>query len=192
MLNIEAQDFSTEQVLPEKNGYTGRQTCYVPESDFDAFLEEGIDASRLYQIDGDAQRYDVTVQENEFIILQADASLRKTHLGRVHKGRVIPLTYSRVSPYGIKPRNAGQYFMQEALMQSAEEAPLVIIKGQAGTAKTFYSLAVGSRKSSTTRQANTGVSSSAGPTPSSTRISAFYPVTNRKRFRPSCGRSSIT
>ncbi|MFR6642564.1 MAG: PhoH family protein, partial [Megasphaera sp.] len=83
---------------------------------------------------------------NEFIILQADASLRKTHLGRVHKGRVIPLTYSRVSPYGIKPRNAGQYFMQEALMQSAEEAPLVIIKGQAGTAKTFYSLAVGLEK----------------------------------------------
>ena len=41
VLNIEAQDFSTEQVLPEKNGYTGRQTCYVPESDFDAFLEEG-------------------------------------------------------------------------------------------------------------------------------------------------------
>ena len=146
VLNIEAQDFSTEQVLPEKNGYTGRQTCYVPESDFDAFLEEGIDAGRLYQIDDNAQRYDVTVQENEFIILQADASLRKTHLGRVHKGRVIPLTYSRVSPYGIKPRNAGQYFMQEALMQSAEEAPLVIIKGQAGTAKTFYSLAVGLEK----------------------------------------------
>ena len=109
-------------------------------------MEEGIDISRLYQIDGDAQRYDVTVQENEFIILQADASLRKTHLGRVHQGRVIPLTYGRMNPYGIKPRNAGQYFMQEALMQSAEEAPLVIIKGQAGTAKTFYSLAVGLEK----------------------------------------------
>ena len=33
--------------------------------------------------------------------------------------------------------------MQEALMSSAEEAPLVIIKGMAGTAKTFYTLAVG-------------------------------------------------
>ena len=33
--------------------------------------------------------------------------------------------------------------MQEALMQSAEKAPLVIIKGMAGTAKTFYALAVG-------------------------------------------------
>lgn len=77
---------------------------------------------------------------------QADASLHKTHLGRVHQGQVLPLTYSRVTPYGIKPRNAGQYFMQEALMQPASEAPLVIVKGQTGTAKTFYSLAVGLEK----------------------------------------------
>lgn len=31
-------------------------------------------------------------------------------------------------------------------MTSAEEAPLVILKGMAGTAKTFYSLAVGMEK----------------------------------------------
>ena len=36
--------------------------------------------------------------------------------------------------------------MQEALMTDAEEAPLVIIKGMAGTAKTFYALAVGMEK----------------------------------------------
>jgi len=36
--------------------------------------------------------------------------------------------------------------MQEALMMDADRAPLVIIKGPAGTAKTFYSLAVGLHK----------------------------------------------
>lgn len=36
--------------------------------------------------------------------------------------------------------------MQEALMKPASEAPLVIVKGQAGTAKTFYALAVGLEK----------------------------------------------
>lgn len=36
--------------------------------------------------------------------------------------------------------------MQECLMMSPEEAPLVIIKGMAGTAKTFYTLAVGLHK----------------------------------------------
>lgn len=36
--------------------------------------------------------------------------------------------------------------MQEALMTDTEKAPLVIIKGMAGTAKTFCSLAVGMEK----------------------------------------------
>jgi len=33
--------------------------------------------------------------------------------------------YKKASPYGVLPRNVGQYFMQEALMESAEKAPLV-------------------------------------------------------------------
>ena len=56
------------------------------------------------------------------------------------------LEYRKSTPYGISPRNAGQYFLQEALMQPAEKAPLVIVKGMAGTSKTFYSLAVGLEK----------------------------------------------
>ena len=56
------------------------------------------------------------------------------------------LAYRKAEPYGIHPRNAGQYFFQEALMQPAEKAPLVIVKGMAGTSKTFYSLAVGLEK----------------------------------------------
>ena len=61
-------------------------------------------------------------------------------------GKVVPLVYKKSRPYGIVPRNVGQYFMQEALMQGADKAPLVIIKGMAGTAKTFYALAVGLEK----------------------------------------------
>ena len=84
--------------------------------------------------------------ENEFIILKADQSVKKTHLGRVEGKKVVSLEFRKSQPYGIKPRNAGQYFLQEALMKSAEKAPLVIVKGMAGTAKTFYSLAVGLEK----------------------------------------------
>ncbi len=190
VLNIEAQDFSREQVLPEKNAYAGRLTCYVPEAAFNDFLTQGVAVSQLYLTDRDGRSYAPEVQENEFVILQADASLRKTHLGRVHQGRVLPLTYSRVTPYGIKPRNAGQYFMQEALMQPASEAPLVIVKGQAGTAKTFYSLAVGLEKIVN------------HPTGEYRRILICRPNAQfdsdigssdlRKRFRPSCGPSSTT
>lgn len=47
--------------------------------------------------------------------------------------------------------------MQEALMTDAETAPLVIIKGMAGTAKTFYSLAVGLERYITILHRNTAV-----------------------------------
>ena len=57
-----------------------------------------------------------------------------------------PWIYKKSRPYGVAPRNSGQYFLQEALMQPAEQAPLVIVKGMAGTAKTFYTLAVGLEK----------------------------------------------
>ena len=80
------------------------------------------------------------------MILKADQSLKKTHLGRVKGTKVVPLEYQKSEPYGVSPRNAGQYFLQEALMQPAKDAPLVIVKGMAGTAKTFYSLAVGLEK----------------------------------------------
>ena len=47
---------------------------------------------------------------------------------------------------GISPRNVGQKFMLECLSMDAKKAPLVIIKGPAGTAKTLFSLAVGLQK----------------------------------------------
>jgi len=146
ILGIEAQDFSTEQVTSGDQQYMGRVECYVPEKEFDRFLNEGVKTSSLYLCDAEGNTSSVDVVQNEFVLMKADASLRKTHLGRVWGDRVIPLEYARETPYGVKPRNAGQYFMQEALMKPASEAPLVIVKGQAGTAKTFYSLAVGLEK----------------------------------------------
>ena len=146
MLGIEAQDFSTEQVIPDNRPYTGRAECYVSEDVFDHFRPDGIPAEALYECDDQGNTYKPSLIENEFVLLRADASLRKTHLGCIRGSRVEPLAFADASPYGVRPRNAGQYFLQEALMRPAEEAPLVIVKGQAGTAKTFYSLAVGLEK----------------------------------------------
>ncbi|XOQ51857.1 MAG: PINc domain-containing protein [Succiniclasticum sp.] len=146
LIGVEAQDFSTEQVSASKGQYMGRVECYAPELEFDRFTQEGIPVSLLYQCDEEGNKQPLSLSQNEFVLLKADTSLRKTHLGRVWGDRVVPLEYGRENPYGVKPRNAGQYFMQEALMKPASEAPLVIVKGQAGTAKTFYALAVGLEK----------------------------------------------
>lgn len=62
--------------------------------------------------------------ENEFILLKADQSSKKTQLGRVEKGMIRKLDYRKAAPYGVSPRNVGQYFLQEALMQSAEKLRL--------------------------------------------------------------------
>ena len=117
-----------------------------PEDMIKEFKKKGISLDDTYQSDEDGNRSTPQFHENEFVILKPDQSSKKTLLGRVSGGRVVPLVYKKSKPYGVSPRNVGQYFMQEALMTSAEEAPLVILKGMAGTAKTFYSLAVGMEK----------------------------------------------
>ena len=141
VLGIAAEDFTTEQVPSEQ--YTGRIECYVSEERFKDFKKKGIETKYVYLIDEEQTAYQPQLVENQFVVLKADQSLKKTHLGRVEGDRIVPLAYRKCKPYGVTPRNAGQYFLQEALMQPAEKAPLVIVRGMAGTAKTFYSIAVG-------------------------------------------------
>lgn len=146
ILEIKAEDFTTEQISETDAGYTGRCEAYIPDELIKDFKKNGIFSERLYRTDPDGERRDILFTENEFVILRSDQSAKKTLLGRISGDKVVPLKYKKASPYGVTPRNAGQYFMQEALMTSADKAPLVIIKGMAGTAKTFYSLAAGLEK----------------------------------------------
>ncbi len=146
IIGIRAEDFTTEQVSGREEQYTGRIEVFAPEEIFKDFKKKGISADRVYITDESGAKSSPKLFENQFVILNADQSTRKTVLGRVNGDKIIPLDYQKSRPYGVAPRNAGQYFAQEALMQPAETAPLVIIKGMAGTAKTFYSLAVGLEK----------------------------------------------
>lgn len=146
MLGIRADDFSAEQVGAPDGLYTGRRTVYAAEERFKEFRKKGISVEDVYESDLEGNCTVPTLEENEFVIVQADQSSKKTQLGRVERGRIQELTYRKSHPYGVRPRNVGQYFLQEALMQPAKKAPLVIVKGAAGTSKTFYALAVGLEK----------------------------------------------
>lgn len=152
MLHIPAEDFIKEQVPEGHEQYTGRSEVYVPEELFKEFKKKGILASEVYQLDEKEQPEKVELVENEFLVLKADQSSKKTHLGRVCGEKIVPLVYRKSKPYGVSPRNAGQYFLQEALMESSDKVPLVIVKGMAGTAKTFYSLAVGLEKTMNSKE----------------------------------------
>ena len=146
ILGLKAEDFETEQISDDDAQYTGRTELYMPEEMVKEFKKKGIPLESTYQSDQEGNHVRPVLHENEFVILKPDQSTKKTLLGRVSGDKVVPLIYKKSKPYGIAPRNVGQYFMQEALMTDAATAPLVIIKGMAGTAKTFYSLAVGLEK----------------------------------------------
>ncbi|WP_026527030.1 PhoH family protein [Butyrivibrio sp. VCD2006] len=146
LLGIQAQDFTTEQVVSGDDQYLGRIRVYAPEEIFKEFRRKGVPVDAVYTCDENGNKIKPELYENEFVILQGDQSTNKTQMGRVDHGIIKKLEFEKAQPYGVTPRNAGQYFLQEALMQPADKAPLVIVKGMAGTAKTFYSLAVGLEK----------------------------------------------
>ena len=146
VIGVRAEDFISEQVDSQKEQYLGRCQAYVPDELFKEFKKKGVPADAVYQIGKEGETIIPELYENQFILLKSDVSEKKTHLGRVENHMIRKLEYGKCSPYGIEPRNMGQHFLQEALMQPAAKAPLVIVKGAAGTSKTFYSLAVGLEK----------------------------------------------
>ena len=143
MLGIQAEDFTTEQAPVSEEQYTGRCEVFVAEKKFEDFKKKHITPEDVYQVGEAGEKLPVTLMPNQFVILKADQSARKTQLGRFDGKKIVPLSFHKKKPYGVSPRNVGQKFLQEALMADAEGAPLVIVKGMAGTAKTFYTLAVG-------------------------------------------------
>jgi PhoH-like ATPase len=148
IIGVPVQDFQNEQVVSPDSQYQGRATLYTTAKKLDDFYKKGaLSIKHLHSYDeelGQEQPYDLTV--NEFVLLKCEDNTKQSALGRFDGKQVVKLSFADERPFGIKPRNAGQRFMQEALMMSAEDAPLVIVKGAAGTAKTLFSLAVGLQK----------------------------------------------
>ena len=142
---IVAEPYRTEQANPLQDQYRGRCTVIVPSEAIDAFYREGVlSAKDVIEVLDKKPDYKFTV--NEFAVLVDEFDEKHTALARYDGDSFVPLQWDRQHPYGVTPRNVGQKFAQEALMAMVSDAPLVILKGPAGTAKTFYSLAVALEK----------------------------------------------
>lgn len=143
MLNIPVEEFKTSLAPKENLQYTGRCDAYVLDDDFDNFYHNGeINVNKLiiYDNNGIAKEYNQVLYPYEFILLKN--SVGNTALGKINKNikSIQKLQFTKFYPYGVTPKNTGQQFMVEALMN---DVPLTIIKGPAGTAKTLLSLACG-------------------------------------------------
>lgn len=142
--NIVAEPYRTEQANPLKDQYRGRCTALVSQNAINEFYSnKRLPVGEVLFVDGKSD-YQFTV--NEFVLIMDECDDKHTALARFNGTELVPLQWDRYHPYGISPRNAGQKFAQEALMAAVSDAPLVILKGPAGTAKTFYSLAVALEK----------------------------------------------
>ena len=150
ILNLQAEDFRNEKVASIEEQYTGRAIVYASSEAIDRFHQDDTNSLQLSDLssfdEASHQLIPVDLTTHQFLLIRSTDNDRHTALGRFDGKKIVPLRYRSRNPFGVTPRNVGQIFMQECLMMSAEEAPLVIIKGPAGTAKTFYSLAVGLHK----------------------------------------------
>lgn len=153
ILGIPAQDFFAEQAPVYDEQYTGRQDVFATEQKLDEFYCEGklLREDLYYFSPESASSEKPELVINQFLVIHSCDNEKHTALGRFNGREIVPLRFMQEHPFGVTPRNAGQKFMQEALMMDVEEAPLVVVKGAAGTAKTFYSLAVGLHKMTTER-----------------------------------------
>ncbi|MBN2853287.1 MAG: PhoH family protein [Clostridia bacterium] len=147
IVDVTAQDFYHEQVSEYDKQYTGKIDLYADEKHINEFFKnENLspdDAFINYEENIVASD---RLTANQFIIIHSLTNHKHTALGRYDGTSIVPLRFVNEHPFGVTPRNANQKFIQEALMMNSEKAPLFILKGPAGTAKTFYSLAVGLHK----------------------------------------------
>ncbi len=147
-INIDVEDFY-EKVVPEyESQYKGRCDAFASHSTLESFYKNKyMDVESLFfysEEKNDYYKADINI--NEFILIKSMGNPKQTALGRYNGEKVVPLFYKDVKPLGISPRNIGQKFMLEAFLTDSKNAPLVIVKGPAGTAKTLFSLATGLHK----------------------------------------------
>ena len=114
MLGIQAEDFTTEQAPVSEEQYTGRCEVFVAERNSRTLKRSIIAPEEVYQADESGEKLPVTLVPNQFVILKADQSARKTQLGRFDGKKIVPLAFQKEKPYGVSPRNVGQKFLQEA------------------------------------------------------------------------------
>lgn len=134
-LGIKAECFKDE-IFPHLNEqYKGREEVSVIDATIDEFYERG-----FINKEDILNHEQVEFVNNKFFILRSMLT-SKSALGVFKNGKIIPLRHQGENPYGLSPKNVGQKFMLEALLD--DECPLVIIKGNAGTGKTICTLAAG-------------------------------------------------
>lgn len=135
MMGIRCEPYKTDRaVVDVDEQYSGRGELYVPTSALNLLYTNGSIPAEAFQL----SEADKPI-ENEYFILHDVADQKHTGLAIYQKGTFKRLEIPNV--WGVKPRNVGQTFALHALMAPPEEIPCVILRGSAGTGKSFLAVA---------------------------------------------------
>ncbi|MBU5590476.1 PhoH family protein [Clostridium sp. MSJ-4] len=145
IVDVEVEDFYEKFVPQYDEQYTGRMEIYVNSEDIKGFYEKKyMDIKGLMAYSEEERTYYTPkLEKNQFLLIHSKENNKQTALGRFDGEKIVSLKYKDLNIMGISPKNIGQKFMLECLCTSADKAPLVIVKGPAGTAKTLFSIAAG-------------------------------------------------
>ena len=131
LMGLSVEEYRNIQM---RNYYTGRRTIKVPAATIDQFYKDKY--LRVEDLE-----LDTPLVPNEFLLLQSDTN--SSVIAWFDSNFIVPLCLADAPFSGVNPRQNGQRFAKQALLYDVNKLPLVILKGIAGTAKTFLALAAG-------------------------------------------------
>ena len=133
-IGIEGQNFKDELFPSPKDQYKGYADAFVTEKNLSKmFNGDGLKKEDIYRYE------EIEWYENLFLNIKSESS---SALGRYSDGIIHPIMFSKTLPNGYKALNLEQKMLWECLLAPPEIAPLVVVKGAAGTGKTFCALAM--------------------------------------------------
>lgn len=132
---ISAQNFRDDTFPTLEEQYTGRIDCQTTKEKIDRLYAEGHLSPKEI-----IKHTEIEWCTNVFLKIRSLTD--DSHILARYDGKnIVKLQFQDYHPYGISALKAGQHMALEALLQNPKVAPIVIIKGSAGTGKTFISLA---------------------------------------------------
>ncbi len=149
---VEVQGYKNEEIQEEHQTYTGRNIVLMDDEIIEALYHDG----KVEHPGKDAEGKELKLIDNEFLLLKSNINPdQKTAICYYRKGELHIIRDESLRAFNVTPRNVAQKFALSALLAPAEEVPLVILKGPAGCAKTFLSLAAGLERTYDSRRERT-------------------------------------
>ncbi|ATW26044.1 PhoH family protein [Candidatus Formimonas warabiya] len=130
-IQVEAQDFKSDQVVDLSEQYTGWEEVRVSAKKIETMYREGVVPWSKKEL------------PNKFFILKNRLNPKQSVLGKYTDKKIVLLRDPEPNFYGFK-LNTLQKFAREALLD--DSVPLVTISGATGSGKTLLALGVGLEK----------------------------------------------